>query len=368
MKNIYIYGGSFDPIHNVHLKIAKHFATKENSVVLFSVAKAPRWKQPSETASDRLNMLKLGLKEANIENYIIDKYELNSKSDVNYTIDTLKHIIKTYGEDNKYYLIIGGDQVNKFDDWKSANEISKLSQIIYVKRKGIKLDKSLVKKYKMIDSGLVVDGTSSTAIRELKSLDIPESVLRYIEEHNLYFIKTVKDYLIEKRFIHSLSVAKLAYEIAKSNHIKNYDEFYIAGLLHDIGKYIPEKNTMTIINSHYKKEARDLSLKAYHQFVGEYIALKDFGITNKAILCAIRYHCSGSRNMSKMAKVIYAADKIDPNRGYDSKYMIDACMKDIDTGFELVLSENIKHLQSKGLDYNNHLTKACVNRYLKERN
>lgn len=365
-KNIYIYGGSFDPVHNSHLIISKTILEKDkDSKLVFTIAKSPRWKTPKETIKNRLDMLKIGLKAIGISNYDIDEYEINSKNDVNYTIDTLKHIIIKYGKDKNYYLVIGGDQVNKFHEWKDALEISRLSKIIYVKRKGIPLSLKNIRLFNMTRLNLEVDATSSTDIRELKSLDIPMEVFDYIEKNELYFIKKIKSFLIEKRYVHSLSVAKLCYEIAKNNNLDKPMDYFIAGLLHDIGKYVPKDKSDLIMNKYYKKYLyMHMSEKSYHQFLGEYIAKKEFGITNKTILGAIKYHCSGNEHMSKMAKIVYAADKIDPNRGYDSKYMIDACNKDFEKGFILVLSENIKHLESKGLDYNNRLTNSCIKCYL----
>ena len=363
INNIYIYGGSFDPVHNAHLEIMKYLSKEEDSLLILTIAKAPRWKTPTETIDDRLNMLKLSLKEKNIENYVIDDFELNSDKDVNYTIDTLKHIVDTYGKDKHYYLVIGGDQVNKFNEWKSAKEISELSTVLYIKRAHINLNKEIIKEYKMKRIPLTLPATNSTDVRECRDLDVPDCVLNYIFDNNLYFVKKIRSYIEERRYLHSVSVAKLCYEIAKSNHLKKPDRFFIAGLLHDIGKRVKEDEELEIMSKYYKKYL-SLPKKAYHQFLGAFIAENDFQIKDKVILNAIKYHCSGNKNMSIMGMIVYAADKIDPLRGYDSKYMINPCMENAKEGFRFVLSENIKHLESQGKDYNNPLTLACIRCYL----
>ena len=120
---------------------------------------------------------------------------------------------------------------------------------------------------------------------------------------------------------------------------------------------------MDIMNKHFKKYI-DLPSFSFHQLVGSYIAKADFAIRNRSILKAIEFHATGNEKMDKMGRVIYAADKIDPNRDYDSQYMIDAMMEDIDGGFKLILSENKKFLEENRKNIDNRLTKSCFNYYL----
>ena len=54
-----------------------------------------------------------------------------------------------------------------------------------------------------------------------------------------------------------------------------------------------------------------------HGPVGAWIAENEFHITNEDILNAIRYHTTGRANMSKLEKIIYIADMIEPNRKFD---------------------------------------------------
>ena len=125
----------------------------------------------------------------------------------------------------------------------------------------------------------------------------------------------------ERRYLHSISVAKLAYEIAVSNNIENPWRYYIAGLLHDIGKDLPISEQKAIVEAHFK-EYKDFPSQIIHQFVGRYLAEKDFGITDKDILEAIEYHTTGHPDMKSMAKVVYATDKIEPTRGFDGSELI----------------------------------------------
>ena len=59
-QKIIIFGGSFDPIHNSHITLCKYSKDLINADKLILVpSKNPRWKSPTETISDRLNMIKL---------------------------------------------------------------------------------------------------------------------------------------------------------------------------------------------------------------------------------------------------------------------------------------------------------------------
>jgi hypothetical protein len=66
------------------------------------------------------------------------------------------------------------------------------------------------------------------------------------------------------------------------------------------------------------------------------------------------------------AKIIYAADKADPARGYDSSALIAACYKNYYLGFLTVLDANRDYLKEKGYVLDNPLTKECMELYLGE--
>ena len=77
------------------------------------------------------------------------------------------------------------------------------------------------------------------------------------------------------------------------------------------------------------------------------------------------FHCTGNSNLSPLAKVIYACDKIDPLRGYDSKFMIDKLMENYEDGFKLVVKENYNYLKEKCKDsIDLSLSKKCFDNYL----
>ena len=360
-----IFGGTFDPIHNGHLRIAEAASKKYNASVIFVPSKNPRWKTPEETSNQRLDMLKLALKNADFEYEICD-YELNSKSDINYSIDTIKYLKDIY-KDKKLYFIIGFDQVNKFDDWKDALLISELVTILYVNRPDYEVNNEIINKYKMVDLEFKNSGeVSSSAIREMKSIDLPMDVIKYIEVNRLYFMRKIAEIVPEKRLNHSIEVANLSLEVAKVNKLEPLYKYYFAALLHDLGKaYSKEDGTVLTIMKENYDEYLDLPSFSYHQFVGEYLAKTKFGINDQEILDAIKFHCTGKANMSELGMVVYACDKIEPTREFDSTWLINTCMKNWKQGFLTTLEDNKKYLLAHNKDITNKLTDECFDMYLK---
>lgn len=360
MKNIVLFGGAFDPVHNGHLNMALEASRQLDADVYFIPAKIAVWKNDSVSIDHKINMLKLAI--SGKKRLFIDEFEVNQRSDINYTIDTIKHFKEIYHNDN-LYLLIGTDQVNKFHLWKNAEEISKLVKIVYFARPGFKVEEHNIQKYSITKlEGQELD-ISSSDIKDLKSLNLPVSVINYIVDNNLYFINKIKSYLTAERYNHSVEVAKLAYEIAEKNKLSIKYDCFIAGLLHDIGKNVKGQDAISIMKEHYS-EYLDLPAPVYHQFIGHFLAKNDFNITNNDILNAIKFHTTGCSSMCDIAKIVYAADKIEPTRGFDSKWLIDAIEVNLNKGFSTILKDNIKYFETNNVPYKNKLMVGCFEKYI----
>lgn len=363
MERLIIFGGTFDPIHNGHLRIAQKASLLLNADVVFVPAKSPRWKNPTALAKDRLKMLRLALQTNGSPSFFISEYELKKDEEVNYSYDTVSYFKEKYSN-KELFLLIGADEVNKFPDWHKAKELSNIARIIFSNRPDIETKKEIISEYRMVSLNFFESGdVSSSSIRELHSIDVPTKVLDYIIENNLYFMTKLHRYLGEKRLNHSISVAKVAYSIAKSNNIEKPERAFIAGILHDIGKELSKEESLRIMEDSFN-EFKDYPAFAYHQFTGMYLAEREFGIKDQTILDAIKYHCTGKAHMSKLAKIIYAADKIEPTRGYDSSSLIKDCLKNYYVGFLHVIKENAIFLSKKGENTSIPLTKECFDEYL----
>ncbi len=365
MESLIIYGGSFDPIHNGHLRIARAASLMLNADVVFVPARTPQWKTPEATPKQRLDMLKIALRSDSSPAFSIDLFEMKSKSEKNYSIDLVRHMAMAH-KNTKLYLLIGADEVNSFPHWKDPDKICQIATPLYVSRPDIEIDDAVLQQFHM--QRLPYDGSgpvSSTKVRSLQDLDIPLGVRDYIEENGIYYMAKLKGMVGHNRLLHSISVANLSYLIAAKNRLENYRDSYIAGLLHDCGKDIDEETAKRVMNERFP-EYKDFPEWTYHQFVGAFLAETIFGIKNPAILDAIACHATGKPHLSPLAKVLYSCDKIEPLRGFDSRKLIDACYKNYYVGFMTVLKANREYLASKGYHADNPLTKQCFDLYLGE--
>ncbi len=126
-------------------------------------------------------------------------------------------------------------------------------------------------------------------------------------------LQWLKENLSEERYIHTLGTAECAKELAKRYNLES-EKAYIAGLLHDCAKCFTTEKLLEIIHENLEvEESEMLNYKTLHAPVSAFIAAKEFGVTDKEILSAIRWHTLGKINMTDFEKIIFIADKIEPN-------------------------------------------------------
>lgn len=129
-----VFGGSFDPIHNGHLKIARYAHEAEQlDAIIFVPAKKNPLKERSPRASDeeRLDMLELALCEHS--SYYITDLELR-RDGVSFTITTLREIASKLVKGTKLYLIVGSDSLPQLHLWREIENIFSIATIVTVER------------------------------------------------------------------------------------------------------------------------------------------------------------------------------------------------------------------------------------------
>ena len=126
-------------------------------------------------------------------------------------------------------------------------------------------------------------------------------------------IDWLKENLSEERFRHSISTAKTAKKLAQEFG-EDAKKAELAGLLHDCAKELPYEEMKKIINDEHLNIDEDeiKAKKVLHAPLSAFLAKKVFGITDEEILSAIRFHTIGKIGMSTLEKIIYLADKIEP--------------------------------------------------------
>ncbi len=198
MRKIGIYGGSFDPVHNGHIHLART-AIKcfELDEVIFVPARISPFKQDKIDVApdrDRLAMLRLAVEdEVNIS---VSDYELTQEG-VSYTIYTIRHMKELYPCD-KLVLLMGSDGLMSFNRWYCWQEIIKLCDIGCISRSYGDSEELKKQAELLSENGRVfvscedIFPVSSTKIRQLLKKDedcscyLPENVVQYILKHKLY--------------------------------------------------------------------------------------------------------------------------------------------------------------------------------------
>lgn len=166
-------------------------------------------------------------------------------------------------------------------------------------------------------------------------------------------LKWLKENLNEKRYIHTLGTADCAKELAQKFGLDS-EKAYLAGLLHDCAKCFSNEKLLDIIHQHLDvEECEMLNYKTLHAPVSAYIAEKEFKITDKEILSAIRWHTLGRLDMTDFEKIVFIADKIEPNtrdKEYSDKIRV---LLDEENGLNKALlkcyKETIKSLVKRDL-------------------
>ncbi len=323
-----IMGGTFDPIHAGHIAVARAvYREFRPERVLFVPDGDPPHKICGAAGEDRLRMIETALRG---ETGIVPCDIEIRRAGTTYTVDTLAQLRKEHPRDAFYY-IVGADTLRVIETWRNFPRISEiLGGIFVVPRPGEEnvrsMAEALLKKYtldiRFVDMAPV--DISSTVIRKRAARDmditgmVPNGVAQYIVSKKLYrdpMIEALRGILSRDRFRHTLGVEGEAVRMAR---VFGADEekASVAALLHDCAKCMPEKEMREIIGRNLEVliEPYETAPQLLHAIAGAALAYEKFGIRDREILSAIRWHTTGCGNMSMLDKIIYLADTIEPNR------------------------------------------------------
>ena len=162
----------------------------------------------------------------------------------------------------------------------------------------------------------------------------------------------LKQTLPEKRYIHSLGVADEAKRLAEK-YGADSGKAYLAGLLHDCAKGIPtskqaaECDRRGVLIDEWTRKCPPV----VHGFLGAEIAKTEYGITDEAVLNAIKYHTVGAANMTLLEKIIYIADMTEVNRDFPG---VDVLREKVNESIDGAIKESIK--QQLAFNMNKNVT------------
>lgn len=194
-KTIGILGGSFNPVHAGHMKLASYLS-QWGYVDEVWLTLSPRnpLKEPGDLLPDmkRLAMLNIAVKGASAIDICDIELSLPKPS---YTINTLDVLRERYPE-YRFKLIIGSDNWRIFDQWRASRRILDEFGVIVYLRPGYPVDRRHVDGLEVVDAPMM--NVSSTFIRDAiargrnMNYFLPAGVYKYIVDNRLYKVPDKK--------------------------------------------------------------------------------------------------------------------------------------------------------------------------------
>ena len=392
--NIGIYGGTFDPPHWGHITAAR--AAMEqlglDKLVLIPDRVPPHKALPEGSASpeQRLEMATLAAAELGKRAEVSDR-ELR-RSGPSYTSDTLAELREEYPEDT-LWLLMGSDMFLSLQTWHAPEEIMALARIAPFSREAEDESAAFAAQQSRLERayGAQIQIVQNPEVRELSSTEVraalaagrgsdllPPAVYGYVLREHLYgthkaltgltpdeLRPIALSYLKPKRMPHVLGTEQEAVRLVR-RYGGDETQARIAALLHDCTKKLDMAQQLALCEKYgiMLDELEQKALKLLHSKTGAAIARDVFGVED-AVYDAILYHTTGKPDMTRLEKIIYLADYIEPTRDFPG---VDELRKtvyeDMDKGLLVGLTMTIQEMEEMGNPVH-HLTRDARDYLLK---
>lgn len=375
MERIGIYGGTFNPPHLGHIRVATCAveALQLDRLLLIPDRIAPHKEIPenSPTPEQRLEMLRIGM----MGKQKVQVSDLEMKREgPSYTYETVTQLRGQY-PDAALYLLMGTDMFLSFHSWCHPEKIIQHATLAVFYRgeqgeeEAVAHQKTQLEsqgaKVELVDNPVL--SISSSDLRRMLVFRcgdsfLPNGVGDYIHANGLY--GTTRNYqklpmvelepvvtglLKKSRIAHVLGCRDTAVKLAKRWGADETDAAR-AGILHDITKALDGFLQLTLC-AEYGRILDNFSTKnpkTLHALTGSLVAERIFG-ENQAVVSAIRHHTTGKADMSLLEKIIYVADYIEPCRDFPGvEQLRKLAFSDIDAALKLGLEMTITMLTQQG--------------------
>lgn len=183
-----IFGGTFDPIHNAHLRVAREAADCFSlDRVLFIPSGNPPHKPARATSAFEHRMAMVELACAADTRFVASRLE--EGSEMSYSFRTIERVKAALGPGDSLFFLIGADAFAEVASWYRASDVLALVEFIVVSRPGYEYPLPPGARVSRLES-LALPVSSSDIRRKLDSGlavdELPPGVLAYIRAHNLY--------------------------------------------------------------------------------------------------------------------------------------------------------------------------------------
>ncbi len=335
-ERIGIMGGSFDPIHQGHIRMAQHaLESQQLDRVLMLPSGNPPHKPDITPAEHRWRMVCAAC--AGIPGLIPCREELD-RTGVIYTVDTLSRLQEKYPKAELFYLI-GADMLMRLHRWYRLEDVLQMCTFIVFPRTSAYTPQQLNderKKLTALGARIllmdmeVLDASSTDARQAIQeggsTPQLPIAVRQYAQAAGLYgaelripqgpqWLEMLFQALTVKRFAHTLAVADTARRLALLHGLDPL-KAEIAGLLHDCAKCLPLEEMQRIARENRLTEDESIleSGALLHSVVGAYLARTKYGCEDEEVIQAILSHTTGKAGMTRLDMAVWLADTIEPTR------------------------------------------------------
>ena len=376
-----IYGGTFNPPHLGHLTAARAVFELLNldQLLLVPAGMPPHKELPagSPTPEQRLEMTRLAGEQLGLGDRVrtldIEVYR-QGKS---FTADTLAQLKAQHPED-ELWLLMGTDMFLTLQAWHEPGKILSLAgiaafgrteedteELFSAQREYLYQTYPQARLFTLTIPGVI--DVSSTELREKLAKGEGASLLApavygYILREGLYntgadlkhlslsqLRPVALSYLKHKRIPHVLGTEQEAIRLAE-RYGADVEKARRAALLHDCTKKLDMEEQLALCRRYgiQLDELEQKALKLLHSKTGAAIARDVFGV-DEEIYSAIWYHTTGHAGMTKLEKIIYLADYIEPSRDFPGVDKLrKVCYEDLDRGLLMGLEMTIEEMTSMG--------------------
>ena len=376
-----VYGGTFNPPHLGHLTAARAvFELLGLDLLLLIPAGMPPHKElpaGSPTAAQRLEMTRLAGEQLGLGDKVRTLDIELERGGRSFTSDTLAQLKAQY-PDSELWLLMGTDMFLTLQAWREPEKILSLAgiaafgrteedteELFSAQRNYLYQTYPQARIFTLTIPGVI--DVSSTELREKLAKGeggnlLAPAVYGYILREGLYNTNAdlkhlpisrlrpvALSYLKHRRIPHVLGTEQEAIRLAE-RYGADVEKARVAALLHDCTKKLDMPAQLALCEQYGIRldELEQKALKLLHSKTGAAIARDVFGVDDD-IYSAIWYHTTGHADMTKLEKIIYLADYIEPSRDFPGVDKLrKVCYEDLDKGLLLGLEMTVEEMTAMG--------------------
>lgn len=162
-------------------------------------------------------------------------------------------------------------------------------------------------------------------------------------------IEYIERNMTEKRRNHTYAVVEEAKALSQ-RYGEDMEKAELAALFHDFFRGVSEAALNGYVRQLGLGQAYLDNANLAHSKIAAFIMERDFHVQDQDIINAVKYHTTGRAGMTRLEKIIYLADAIEPNRLYPGIEEIrELAFRDLDEACLASLRHSIDYVKSKGL-------------------